>query len=334
LKWKSIVVRDALTPETLNALEARDAAALFIARRAEGLTTSEQQLLDTWLAKDEVNRRVFESADRAWQSFSETQGDEILAAMRAHALAQRPRTWQQWRPVAAVAVLFVVIGAALFVFRPGSQTAAPIQYASAHGEVKELQLPDGSSMTLDADSAAVGTFDAEGRTVELKRGRAFFAVMPDPSRPFAVTAADRRVIAVGTRFDVDIAADVLTVTLFEGHVRIETVDAAVASVTLEPGQKYVRRAGSATIQTIGAASENAASWRSGLINFNNQPLAEAAAVMNRYSLEQIVIHDPDVASIRLSGQFRAGDTSRFAETLAEVHRLKVVRREGEIELAK
>jgi transmembrane sensor len=328
------VVREALTPETLKALEARDAAALFIARRAEGLTENEHQLLANWLASDERHRRVFESADRAWNSFAEAESDEVLAAMRAHALAPRRRSWEQWRPAAAAAVLLVAIGAAWFVFRPGSLQTAPIQYASARGEVRVLQLPDGSSMTLDADSVAVGNFGDDERTIELQRGRAFFAVMPDPSRPFAVTAAGQHVVAVGTRFDVNVAMEVLTVTLLEGHVRIEAVDSAVAPVTLAPGQQYVQRLGAVTIQAIGVASENAAAWQSGLINFQNQPLAEAAAVMNRYSREQIVIKDPEVAAIHLSGQFRAGETQRFAETLAEVHQLRVVRRDDQIELVK
>ena len=338
------MVREALTSETLSALEPADAAALFIARRAEGLTASEQQLLADWLARDELHRRVFDNANHAWQSFEESEGDEILVAMRAHAKASRPRAFATWRPaVAAAAVLVLAVGAALFFIPalhpwapqsplPGSASGAPIQYASARGEVKELQLPDGSSMMLDADSAAVGRFGADRRTVELQRGRALFTVMPDRSRPFAVTAAGRSIVAVGTRFDVNLAADGLTVTLVEGHVEIGSVDTPSAPVTLEPGQQYVERLGKATVRTIGAASENAIAWRAGLVNFEDQTLAEAAAVMNRYSDDQIVIRDPAVASLRVSGQFRAGDPQRFAATLSEMHQLRTVRRANQIEL--
>lgn len=330
------MVREALTVDALNALEPREAAARFISRRAEGLTASEQQLLADWLAQDEVNRRMYASAERAWQSFDGAGGDEILAAMRAHARAPRARTWA-WRPAAAAAAVLLVAVSAVLYFAPnvlpGSHSVTN-QYASARGEVKELDLPDGSHLTLDADSAVTTRFDADARRVELQRGRAYFAVAHDTSRRFTVTAGNRQIIDVGTKFDVNVAADSLTVTLLEGEVRIGARQEPGELVTLHPGEQYVERLGRAKVQSIGAAGENAVSWRSGLINFDDQPLAEAAAVMNRYSREQIVVKDPEVASMRLSGQFRAGDTERFAQTLAEIHQLRSVRHGNEIELVR
>jgi transmembrane sensor len=331
------VVREALTSQALDALEPREAAALFIARRAEGLTSSEQQLLADWLAKDEAHKRVFDSADRAWQAFAGAEGDEILTAMRKHARAPRPQGLAQWRPVAAAAVLLLAVTAALALIpnlNPWSPAAQTIQYASVRGELKELSLPDGSSMTLDADSAATGRFGGKERTIELQRGRAYFSVKPDHSRPFAVTAANRRVVAVGTRFDVNLLEDGLTVTLLEGSVQVGFLDSGQAPVTLMPGQQYVERAGRAEIRTVGVAGENAVAWRSGLIRFDDQPLAEAAAIMNRYSTDQIVISGADVGSIRISGQFRAGEAERFAQTLAEIHKLRSLRQGDRIELSR
>src|SRR5690349_17339970 len=139
----------------INALEPREVAAWFIARRAEGYTDSEKQLLAEWLARDESHARLLESADRAWKAFAAPEGDEVLAAMRAHALKARPRGWANWRPaVAAAAVLLVAGGAALVFFAPWggdplqppvANNAPPVQYTSTRGEVKVLALPDGSS---------------------------------------------------------------------------------------------------------------------------------------------------------------------------------------------
>lgn len=326
------MLREALTIEKLNALEPREAAALFIARRAEGLTTSEQQLLADWLAKDENNRRQFENADRAWQSFADSDNDEILAAMRAHALAPRQRSAPRWMPVAAAAaVALVAIGMAWFLMIPSAET---FEYASARGEVKELQLPDGSSLTLDGDSAVAGRFSTGARRVELRRGRALFAVTPDPSRPFSVDAAGRRVVAVGTRFDVNLMVDGLTVTLLEGRVNVESLNSSMTPVTLMPGQQYVERHGKGEVRKPEGAGENAISWRKGFVNFDDQPLGEAVAVMNRYSPDQIVIRDANIASLRVSGQFGAGDSQRFAETLAEMYGLRLIRQENRIELSR
>jgi transmembrane sensor len=337
------VIREALTLDKLSALEPDEAAAYFIARRAEGLASAEQQLLADWLSRNETHRHAFESADRAWQSFAGSEGDEILAAMRAHARTQRSRAFSRWRPAVAVAATLILAAGAALMFIPGLNPWAPesqphgtrsgeIQYVSARAEVKNLTLPDGTHMTLDAESAAVGRFTAKSRTVKLLRGRAFFEVMPDRLRPFVVTAAGGSVVAVGTRFDVNLEAEGLTVTLVEGHVEIRPADPGLAPATLAPGQQYVVRLGKAMIRTIGAASENVVAWRVGLINFDDQTLADAAAVMNRYSRDQVVIRDPAVASIRVTGQFRAGDAQRFVSTLAELKKLRFVRRANEIEI--
>jgi transmembrane sensor len=335
------VVRDAVTPESLEALAPEAAAALFIARRAEGLTEGEQHLLATWLAADAAHRQAFENADHAWRTFADAEGDEVLDAMRAHALAPRPRAIARWLPVAAAAAVLLAV-AMPFVFPgampwsarsgwPQSRTAAISTYTSAEGEVKELQLPDGSSMTLDADSAVRVSFGRVDRKIELKRGRALFAVKPDRARPFIVSAAGRSVIAVGTRFDVNIVAEVLAVTLLEGKVDIASLSNGRALGTLEPGQQFVERGGEAEIRTIGAAVENAIAWKTGLISFDDQPLAEAVAIMNRYSRDKIVI-SAELVALKVSGQFRAGDSQRFATTFADMHRLRLTRQTNRIEL--
>ena len=325
------MVREALTVEKLNGMEPQDAAALFVARRAEGLTASEQQLLADWLAAAADNRRLFENADRAWHAFDESDNDEILAAMRAHARAPKPRSATHWRPAAAAAAIaLLAIGVAWF-FIPAAQT---FEYASMRGEVREVQLPDGSILTLDGESMVEGRFGKESRGIELQRGRALFAVAHDAARPFSVTAGGRRVVAVGTRFDVNLLSDGLTVTLLEGRVNVESLDSAVAPVPLAPGQQYVERHGKVEVRATGGAGDSAVSWQKGLVTFEDQPLAEAVAIMNRYSTVQITIGDTDVALLRVSGQFRAGESQRFAETLAEMHGLRAVRRENRIELVR
>jgi len=340
------MVREVLTAEALSALQPRVAAAYLIARRAEGLARSEEQLLEAWLAKNEEHRRMFESADRAWQTFANPEDDEILAAMRAHALAPRPKTLATWRPaIAAAAAVLLIVGAALYLGPalhlwvpqsppPGAASVEAMQFESSRGVVKDIVLADGSNMTLDADSAAVGRISAIARNVQLLRGRALFTVVPDRSRPFEVVAAGRSVVAVGTRFEINLAGDALTVTLLDGHVTIGSPNSAREPVTLEAGQQYLERNGTASVRTIGPASEKEIAWRVGLVNFDDEPLSEASAVMNRYSTDQIVIHDPAVASIRVSGQFRAGETERFAATVAEMHKLRWGRRVDQIELVR
>jgi transmembrane sensor len=337
------VVREALTFDALLQLPADEAAALFVTRRSDGLTQNEQALLDQWLAKDTAHQRALDGADRAWNSLDDAGDDEILAAMRAHALAPPRRLARTgWVGLAAAAAVVLVATGAAVMFvtmqKPaglGGQTvvaSADIPYATAVGQVKDVTLPDGSHMTLDANSAATGRFGAAGRSVTLTRGRAFFAVVHNASAPFTVLAGDRRLVDIGTRFDVNLGPDALTVTLLDGRLAVGPTGDGAAAVTLEPGQQLVRRDGRDEVHAVGADADPAAAWRTGLIRFDNQSLAEAAAVMNRYSHDQLVITDPKVAAMRVSGQFHAGQTRAFAETLAELYKLHTRRQADRIEL--
>jgi len=332
------VVREALTRDRLLEMEPDEAAALFIARRAEGLTESEGGLLAEWLAADRAHEAAFGRAGRAWGAFEDCGDDEIIAAMRERAVAPSPRRWPSWRRAAAAAAALILL-ASTFLLVPGlfeppggrQAPASAVRYATARGQVSAIALPDGSRMTLDSDSEAAGRFGAGEREVALARGRAYFDVRPGRSTKFEVTAAGRRVVALGTGFEVDLAGNAIKVTLVHGAVTVGPLDRTVPPVTLRPGQQFVERGGVRTIVTVERAAD-VAGWRGGLIAFDDEPLGEAVAEINRYSRDQLVIRDPAVAAMRISGQFRAGEAERFARTLAEVHPVRVVRRGSELEI--
>lgn len=323
-------------------MEPEEAAAYFVARRAEGLTAAEVELLATWLADDEANARELQRIERAWEWLAEPGEHEVIGAMRAHALTPRPRHWLWTRPAAAAAAILLLVGALALLVRvpgwpPGSGGTERgdqplLAYVSAPGQVRIVTLPDGSRMTLDAGSRVLGRFSGAGRSAELVRGRALFTVSPDRSRPFTVTARERRIIALGTRFDVGVAGGTLTVNLFEGRVAVGPVNGTVEPFTLKPGQQFIERDGRARVRTVGAQIENEGSWTRGLLHFDDVTLMKAVEQVNLYSADKIVIGDSRVAAMRISGEFKAGDAMRFALTVAELRPVKVVRRAEEIEL--
>lgn len=320
-------------------MERSEAAAYFVARRSDGLTESEQALLTRWLEADPANAAELERVGRGWDWFQDPGGNEILSAMRAHALEPRRRWWAMLTPrAAAAAILLLFAGLSVIFFRAGDWgTPAPradptIRYASA-AEIRQIRLPDGSRMTLDARSEAAGSFGPGGRSVELLRGRAFFHVATDPARPFSVTAGERRVVALGTRFDVKLETGALTVNLVEGSVTVGPLDGKVEPARLSAGQQFVERGGTAVIRRIDPAARDATGWTQGRLHFDDVPLGEAVAEVNRYSPVPIVVPDREVAALRISGEFKAGDGARFAETVAELHPIRVTRRGDSIELA-
>jgi ferric-dicitrate binding protein FerR (iron transport regulator) len=108
----------------LGALEPLDAAAYFVVRRSEGLTRSEQDLLQDWLAADASHRKALAKAERVWRLFDEPSDDATLTAMRAQALATPRRSGWRRAMVGAV-VLALAAGALLRHRRAAERTPSP-----------------------------------------------------------------------------------------------------------------------------------------------------------------------------------------------------------------
>lgn len=333
------MVREALSLARLKALSPSEAAACVIARRDLGFAPGEAQVLALWLAADPRHGEALEAAEQGWRAFDDVAGHEVLDAMRAHARAPRPKR-SFWPPAAAIAAVLVAAIALTAVLRPslmprtpGADAPAAVTYASARGEVREVQLADGSKMTLDADSTAVVVLAHDRRSVSLDRGRAYFDVASDKARPFAVAAAGREVVAVGTRFDVNRLSQGLVVTLLEGRVVVGKPGSDAPPISLNPGQRFVEQDGRSSVQMIPLDGEDAIAWRTGVARFDDETLAEAIVEMNRYAAKPIVIRDRNVAALRVSGRFKANDTDRFVDTVAELHGLRVERGAEGLELA-
>jgi transmembrane sensor len=76
----------------------------------------------------------------------------------------------------------------------------------------------------------------------------------------------------------------------------------------------VRADGAATVVPK-ADIEAATAWRQGKVIFRDQTLAEAVHRLNRYSRQQVVVDDPALAQMKVSGVFDSGDAQAFAEAM-------------------
>jgi len=197
----------------------------------------------------------------------------------------------------------------------------PDSYQSAIGDTKVVSLADGSTVTLNTDSAIHVVLTAAARRIDLKRGEAFFEVAKDPGRPFIVSAAGKRIVAIGTKFSVFRGPLDTRVVVTEGQVKVEEfqADGAVGPVTQLPAGS-IAQAGSAGVlvrHSSVAEAETYVSWRSGYIALRDTELADAVAEFNRYNTKQLVIADPSIAEIRVGGNLRAANVEAFVRVLEE-----------------
>lgn len=207
------------------------------------------------------------------------------------------------------------------------------EYSTPVGGLASIPLRDGSNVTLNTHSEVRVALTETERRIELKAGEAFFDVAKDPSRPFIVEAGDRRVIAVGTQFSVRREGLKVQVVVTEGKVRVEGHDGASGTQFLTAGTIFHAVRDSKLVQQKSVhEAQDALSWRSGYLTFDETSLADAIAEFNRYSAQQIVIQDPQLAVLRINGKFRSTNAGEFVELLHEGFGIQVKKTEETIAL--
>ena len=238
----------------------------------------------------------------------------------------RPLRWLS-RPVLAAATL--LLGVAVLAVLWNTLFRTPT-YATNVGELRTITLEDGSVVTLNANSRITLSFTRSKRLIELTDGQALFRVAKDPVRPFIVQSNDTKVTAVGTQFDVNRKTGGTVVTVLEGRVSVTGAAAEPTSPSHTNGPMLVS-AGEQAIVTPAQASKhresqpaNVAAWTTGLLVFDSEPLREVARAFNRQNAKQLIIEDPELQELKISGVFPAAAVGPMARFLRERFGVQVV----------
>lgn len=305
----------------------------FVRQDAGGMTATDREAFEEWLNNSPEHRSTYEQTKSTWSGFESTADTGELRALRVSALssAPTPNVWLRASGVAAVLMIAIASIAALTSHLSSPPESTVSQYVTTRNQSSTVNLPDGTLVFMNLDTAFSTDYTAGQRLIHLIKGQAFFEVAKDAERPFIVAAADREIRALGTKFDVRLDPSHLEVVLLEGRVGVDrsqpsSVDKIAQRPTrieLEPDQKFVASPGEQGSVTAINATQ-ATSWREGWISFEDETLDQAIAELNRYSDRKLVAAD-DVREMRLSGVFRIGQPDRFGAVIQELLPLQVER---------
>jgi transmembrane sensor len=290
----------------MSAEETEQQAAGWLSREDRGLEASEALALERWLAADTLNRVAYLRLKAAWQRA------DRLSALNSPAMAVTPAPlWHRPAALAAIAaaVMLVAGTAAWWKLQPAPQQV----YATGIGKLQDVRLADGTRMELNTDTRVRTDVTTARRVVTLESGEAYFDVVHDASRPFTVYAGNRRITDLGTKFSVFRNGDDVRVTVREGRVQVDVLggQAANAPVVAEGGHMVMAKGDEALVLARNDGDiENGLSWRSGMLVFNQQTLADAADQFNRYNTRKIEVEGA-ARRIRIGGSFRADNVDVF-----------------------
>lgn len=302
--------------DALKPIVAAAAWRLYLAEA--GVTSTEG--FEAWLAADPHHRTAWGDVEGSWNAFGADAGElETLAARRtARNDAERVRSQRifierPWRiAVAAAFVTFAVSLGTWYWFQ------TPDEYRTELGQHRTVALADGSHIILDSGTEVRVRLARHSRNLELAFGQARFQVAHDKGRPFTVRAGREQVVATGTDFNVDRPGAGVIVTLIEGRVYVES-DGSRPSVrsVLRAGEQFsVVPPLSPQIARVDIGRVMA--WQNGELSFDNEPLSSVVERVNRYSGQPIVIVGEKAGQLRVSGEFKAGDTAGFVRLVTRL----------------
>lgn len=317
----------------------------FVRRRGEGFGADEERAFQAWLASDAAHGEAFARWQAEWQAFDAIPPHarsllqrRLAADLAADAgavprRAPPPRRRRILAPALAFACGAVILGGTgLLAWNHWQAQPVFVQSVSTpRGQQAELALPDGSRLRLDTATRLEVAYYRRQRQVTLLDGQAVFSVQGDAGRPFHVLAGPLRITVVGTRFSVRHTPGVpgdedVRVAVEAGRVRVERAAAPAAdaqssghtaggAVLLAAGQQIASDAAGTLSAIAPVSAAGIAPWRDNRVSFDNLRLDRALAELARYRDPQLVIRDPAVAALPITGVFDPQDTATFRRLL-------------------
>lgn len=301
---------------------AREAIQWMVLLHSGEVSPQQQQRFTAWLHGNERNQA-------AWQHLNGPVTD-VLSPVRllnqvvpgqaralADAMSEAKTRVQKRRRLlrGALAIGGASTGAAavLHRFQPLQATFADL--STGTGQRQRFELSDGSSLLLNARSAADVQMTSTHRRVRLQMGAVIADVPLDPARPFSLTTRYGDVLAsrtARTRFLAQQQEQGCLVAALDQPLQI--VPRNGRPMELLSGRTLWLAAEGASPSTAQAAS--AASWENGRVAVYDRPLGEVIEAMRSYRTGLLRI-SPPAAALKVYGNYPLDDTDEALRSIAE-----------------
>lgn len=239
--------------------------------------------IQQWLIDGEFSQEKDEALSQVWEQLSVKNDKAVYQSLKkvnAKIGIRNSRSWFLKHTLPRVAAVFIPLFAIAGIWFYQSTRIDMIEIATLAGEQKEIRLPDGSTVWLNACSkiSYPEKFNDSLRPVTLT-GEAYFSVVRNERKRFEVTIKDITVAVLGTQFNVKAYPDdeLVTTTLTSGKVAVQSPE---EKYTLRPNQELVYNVAdkSAVVQGV---SDNSTNWRDGSLIFNELTMSEIFKELER-----------------------------------------------------
>ncbi|AZB57836.1 FecR family protein (plasmid) [Cereibacter sphaeroides] len=284
--------------------DVRDEALSWFVRMNSGdATEADRARHASWLAADPRHRSEYARLGGIWRDLDALRDPRQITQMPAAPRALSRRMVLSGSMAAGLVGGYVSLNGLPDFLRSTEHTGT--------GETRRAVLEDGSTVDLDAETAFALEFDDQVRGLHLQRGRALFDIAPDP-RPFSVRAEGGTITALGTRFSVHLWDGSATVAVEQHAVTLQT--AGLGEIQLEEGERISFGNGAhEAVEPFDAEIQTA--WLRGKLIFEDRPLRQVLADVNRYRRGTIQVTSARLLDMRVSGIFDIANPDGVLEAI-------------------
>ncbi|MDW3652304.1 MAG: FecR domain-containing protein [Bacteroidia bacterium] len=300
---------------------------------------AEVQELEAWVLADPQNQEVFKNFKKAWILSGMKENpvsvdvnknwEQLLGQIEPQAKVlemKKPFYTQRWLGVAAAVLVLMILS--IFLWR--NILSSEPYYAQTFDEIEEVQLEDGSTVTLNQRSFLSFANEEKGniRKVGLK-GDAFFDVARDTARPFIIETQNVEIEVLGTSFYVDAREE-----LGEIQVIVESGRVAVRSggkeEILTANEKAVFTKSNGALDKQENDDANYLSIKDQQLSFEESPLEEVIFALQRQYHEEMEIVNPELMDCPLTANFSKKALRDILDVIEESLGVQAKRERGKI----
>lgn len=260
----------------------------------------------------------------------------------ATTVVRKTRVLPLWLRGAAAAMLTGILLSIGFYFYRNGQTSIHTDFA----QVKTVTLPDGSEITLNANSSLhyARNWDKEKNREVWIKGEAFFKVNHlhksgniTAGQRFIVHSQKLNIEVLGTSFNVNNRRGNENVALVTGKISLrlnpEKINAdhdlgKVPAMIMKPGDIFRYEEAQHKLSMVSGNTTNYSSWRNNELNFDNTPVADIFQYIEDVYGYQAVVKDPSILKKKLSGKLRVKDENNLFNALSAALNISIVKNTG------
>lgn len=293
-----------MTPFQMTAHESIDAqAATWFARNRNQPDSNCREQFNSWKAVP-AHARAYAEFESLWADLG-----ELKQLNKPVPLPRRRRRRSVFALATAAAVL-----CAVFALNIGTPVQLhQQQIATQSQDAKTVRLPDGSTLTVNANTRLRIDFSASQRDIYLDRGQLYIEVAANKEQPLVVHAGHAQVRVVGTGFDVRRSQRQLVVSVAHGQVAFIPDGKSAALLGASQRATYDYAKGSLEEQSLSPGE--VADWRSGHLSFRNRELASLVDELDLYRPGVIELADGPLGRYKVSGNLDVSDPLALVKAL-------------------